>query len=118
MTTADSDSFLTIETVNINFNNNAGLLSSMTKEQLYRASVISGLKNMSWQEFSGLTVGCSNINYNDNVCESRAGYGGVGAYAPLATETYALHRTTGCQEAHRLLHHHSPLVTRLCYHYS
>jgi hypothetical protein len=97
MTTADSDSFLTIENVNINFNNNAGLLSSMTKEQLYKASVASGLKNMSWQEFSGLTMGCSNINYNDNISESRAGYSGVGAYAPIAAETYALHRTTGCQ---------------------
>ena len=69
----------------------------MAQEQLCKASVASGLKNMSWQEFSGLTVGCSNINYNDNISESRAGYGGVGAYAPLATETYALHRTTGCQ---------------------
>jgi hypothetical protein len=97
MTTADSDSFLTIENVNINFNNNAGLLSSMTKEQLYKASVLSGLKNMSWQEFSGITMGCSNINYNDNISESREGFSGVGAYAPISPETYLTHRTAGCQ---------------------
>ena len=62
MTTGDSDSFLTINNININFNNNAGLLSSMTQEQLYKASVASGLKNMSWHEFSGLAVSTSNIH--------------------------------------------------------
>ena len=39
-----ADAFLSITNVNINFNNNAGLLSSMTQEQLYKASVASGLK--------------------------------------------------------------------------
>ena len=56
MTTGDADAFLTINNININFNNNAGLLSSMAQEQLYKASVASGLKNMSWHEFSGLAV--------------------------------------------------------------
>ncbi|MFM7988647.1 MAG: major capsid protein V20 domain-containing protein, partial [Candidatus Fonsibacter sp.] len=42
----------------INFNNQAGLLSSMTPEQLYRNSVQSGLANMSWDEFSGSVISC------------------------------------------------------------
>ena len=52
MTTCDFDSFLTITNVNINFTNNAGLLSTMTPEQLYEAYVSSGLRSMSWIEFS------------------------------------------------------------------
>ena len=71
MTTGDVDAFLTITNVNINFNNNAGLLSNMTQEQLFKASVASGLKNMSWQEFSGLAVSTSNITYN-GIAESRS----------------------------------------------
>ncbi|MFM7989010.1 MAG: major capsid protein V20 domain-containing protein [Candidatus Fonsibacter sp.] len=39
----------------MNFNNQAGLLSSMTPEQLYKNSVQSGLANMSWDEFFGLS---------------------------------------------------------------
>ena len=39
-----ADAYLSITNVNINFNNNAGLLSNMTQEQLYKASVQSGLK--------------------------------------------------------------------------
>ena len=42
--TSYTDSFLSITGININFNNNAGLLSSMTQAQLYKASVASGLK--------------------------------------------------------------------------
>ena len=98
MTTGDADAFLTITNVNINFNNNAGLLSNMTQEQLYKASVASGLKNMSWQEFSGLTVSTSNIYYNDNVAESRSGFSGVGAYSVIGSaEDQATHRTPGFQ---------------------
>ena len=95
MTTGDSESFLTINNININFNNNAGLLPSMTQEQLYKASVASGLQNMSWHEFSGLTVSTSNIQYNDNVAESRSGFSGVGAYGPIGAgaETENLKRT-------------------------
>ena len=52
-----ADAFLTTTGVNINFNNNAGLLSSMTQPQLYKASVASGLVSMSWSELSGLTMG-------------------------------------------------------------
>ena len=58
----------------------------MTQEQLYKAFVASGLNNMSWAKFSGLAIGCSTINYNDNMSQPRAGYGGVGAHAPVVTE--------------------------------
>ena len=46
--TGDADAHLTLTNVNITFKNNSGLCSNMTPEQLYRAFVNSGLKNMSW----------------------------------------------------------------------
>ncbi|MFM7978062.1 MAG: major capsid protein V20 domain-containing protein, partial [Candidatus Fonsibacter sp.] len=46
LTCADTFSYATIKNISINFNNQAGLLSSMTPEQLYRNSVQSGLANM------------------------------------------------------------------------
>jgi hypothetical protein len=98
MITCDSDSFLTIKNININFNNYAGLLSNMSQEQLYKASVASGL-HMSWQEFSGLTMSTSNISYNDSISESQTRIFGVGAYAPFGTgtETETYKRTPGVQ---------------------
>ena len=51
-TAQDSDSFLTINDVSINWNNNAGLLSSYTQNQLYCMSVENG-SNQTWEEFSG-----------------------------------------------------------------
>ncbi|MFM7984850.1 MAG: major capsid protein V20 domain-containing protein, partial [Candidatus Fonsibacter sp.] len=58
LTCAETDSYATIKNISINFNNQAGLLSSMTQEQLYRNSVQSGLANMSWDEFSGSVISC------------------------------------------------------------
>ncbi|MFM7990222.1 MAG: major capsid protein V20 domain-containing protein, partial [Candidatus Fonsibacter sp.] len=52
------DSYATIKNISINFNNQAGLLSSMTPEQLYRNSVQIGLANKSWDEFSGSVISC------------------------------------------------------------
>ena len=52
----DTDSYATIEGMSINFNNQAGLLSSMMQEQLFRNSIQSGLANVSWDEFCGSTV--------------------------------------------------------------
>ena len=51
-----TSSFLTINKVQINWNNQAGLLSTMTAEQLYKASITSGLSNLTYDEFTGLTV--------------------------------------------------------------
>jgi hypothetical protein len=63
LTCADTDSYATIKSISINFNNQAGLLSSMTPEQLYRNSVNSGLANMSWDEFCGSCVNvCGTLN--------------------------------------------------------
>jgi hypothetical protein len=51
----ESDKYLTIKGIRINFNNQAGLLASQSPQQLYRNSVLSGL-HMSWEQFSGLTT--------------------------------------------------------------
>ena len=48
----DTDSFLTINSVNINWNNTAGLLSSYSQNQLFLMSVKNGY-NGSWEEWSG-----------------------------------------------------------------
>jgi hypothetical protein len=51
LTCNDTDSYATIKGIRINWNNQAGLLSTFTPEQLYRASIQSGLSNLSWDEF-------------------------------------------------------------------
>lgn len=48
----DSDSFLPITGITINFNNKAGLLSGATQWDLWRMSVESG-SNQTWAEFQG-----------------------------------------------------------------
>lgn len=50
----DSDSFLVINNVSINFNNMSGILASATQQDLYRYSVENG-SNQNWFEFSGKT---------------------------------------------------------------
>jgi len=73
-----TDSYATITNISINFNNQAGLLSSMTPEQLYRNSVQSGLANMSWDEFCGSTISVAGEGApTDSVL--RAPYTGLGA---------------------------------------
>ena len=77
--TPHADAFLTIAGATINFNNNAGLRSSMTQPQLYKASVASGLVSMSWSELSGLAMGvCTQRN---NVAISEETQGGTAAWA-------------------------------------
>lgn len=51
-TNTDPDCFLPIRGVSINFNTNAGILSSASTQDLYRMSVDAG-SNQSWQEFYG-----------------------------------------------------------------
>ena len=55
----DPDRYLTIENSRINFNNQAGLLSSMTHEQLDTNSFLSGLRNLTFDEFTDLTLSVS-----------------------------------------------------------
>lgn len=52
MTIADSNSFMKINTININLNNSSGLLSSSSAYDLWRMSVKNG-STQSWLEFSG-----------------------------------------------------------------
>jgi hypothetical protein len=49
----DTDSFLTIQNISLNFNNSSGILASATQQDLYRYSVENG-SNQSFLEFSGL----------------------------------------------------------------
>jgi hypothetical protein len=48
----NSDSFLAIRGISINFNNSSGILSTATPQDLYRYSVETG-SNQSWEEFYG-----------------------------------------------------------------
>ena len=54
---SDPDVYLVIKKLRINFNNQAGILSTYTTEQLYDASVQSGLANLTYREFVGSTIG-------------------------------------------------------------
>ena len=56
-TCSNPDSYLVIKGLRINFNNQAGILSTYTPEQLYDASVQSGLANLTYREFVGNTIG-------------------------------------------------------------
>lgn len=51
---SDTDLNLAIQKININFNNNSGLLSSYTKEQLFNITRKNNL-NCTWEDFSGST---------------------------------------------------------------
>ena len=87
----DTDSYATIKGISINFNNQAGLLSSMTQEQLFRNSIQSGLANMSWDEFCGSTVSAAtNSTTNAGLREP---YMGVGASS--SNTGFQLSPTTG-----------------------
>jgi hypothetical protein len=50
----DTDSFLTIKKININWNNSSGVCSSYTQSDLWRMSVENG-SNQSWDEFRGFS---------------------------------------------------------------
>ena len=48
----DTDSFLVIKSIKVDFNNSSGLCSSFTPQDLFKCSVRNG-SNQSWSEFSG-----------------------------------------------------------------
>jgi hypothetical protein len=57
LTCCETDSYLAIQNIRINFNNQAGLLSTFSKEQLYDSTVTNGgVRNLTWEEFSGVTL--------------------------------------------------------------
>ena len=84
----DTDSYATIKGISINFNNQAGLLSSMTQEQLFQ----SGLANMSWDEFCGSTVSAAAAGSTTNA-GLREPYLGLGARD--ASPGFQMSPTTG-----------------------
>ena len=88
---SDTDSYATITNISINFNNQAGLLSSMTQEQLFRNSIQSGLVNMSWDEFCGSTISATGVGAANS--QTRSAYSGVGAR--IGTPGFQLSPTTG-----------------------
>ena len=88
----DTDSYATIKGISINFNNQAGLLSSMTQEQLFRNSIQSGLANMSWDEFCGSTVSAAAAGSTTNA-GLREPYLGLGARD--ASPGFQMSPTTG-----------------------
>ena len=53
---SDPDTDLVIKNLRINFNNQAGILSTYTVEQLYDASVQSSLANLTCRELVGKTI--------------------------------------------------------------
>ena len=81
MQNIDADSYATISNISINFNNQAGLLSSMTPQQLYRNSVQSGLVGLSWDQFSGSVVSVAGYldAANGRSSTLRSAYAGLGA---------------------------------------
>ena len=66
LTCSDVDSYLVIKGLRIDFNNQAGILSTYTPEQLYDASVQTGLANLTYREFVGNTIGqgAAALDYN------------------------------------------------------
>ena len=65
-TTADSNSFMCISNIIINFNNSSGLLANFSQEQLWRMSVKGG-SNQSWNAFSGFSNGSNNTGTGEPV---------------------------------------------------
>ena len=76
LTPSESDKYLTITSIRINFNNQAGLLASQSQQQLYRNSKLSGL-NLSWEQFSGYTMSVSGTNLGYSEPSSAYRYGGA-----------------------------------------
>jgi hypothetical protein len=98
----DTDSYATIKGIRINWNNQAGLLSTFTPEQLYRASVQSGLANLTWDEFCGSTVSVS-AQESARYSSVRTPYSGLGPKSNLAAVTPGLQNITGSDPGFRYI---------------
>ena len=60
LTCCDTDSYLTIRNIRVNFNNQSGLLATFNQEQLYDATITTGgIRNLTWEEFTGVTLSVS-----------------------------------------------------------
>ena len=81
---SEPDTYLVIKNLRINFNNQAGILSTYTPEQLYAASVQSGLANFTYRGFVGNTISQGNAALAYNTAASYNAwpvnpYGGQGS---------------------------------------
>ncbi|MFM7983135.1 MAG: major capsid protein V20 domain-containing protein, partial [Candidatus Fonsibacter sp.] len=79
LTCSDPDRSAPIKHISSTFTHQAGILSSMTPEQLYRNSVQSGLANMSWDEVSGSIISCCGYRNGASRPNPLQPYRGVGA---------------------------------------
>ena len=83
LTPMDAESYLVIKNIRVNFNNSSGLLSTFTDKQLYDASLSSGLKDLTWEQFSGCTIApATSSGDNANAAYNgwqRNAYSGTGA---------------------------------------
>jgi hypothetical protein len=96
LTCNQTSSFLTITQCQINWNNQSGLLSTMSPEQLYKASVASGLHNLIYDEFTGLTMSVAgDITNGYGYSQPRGPYPLVGAGAYPGQPGFRYIPTTG-----------------------
>jgi hypothetical protein len=68
----DTDSFFTINSISVNLNNQSGLLSSASQQDLWRISLDNGIQ-MSWSEWSGkafIAETSSGVGKSINTCGS------------------------------------------------
>ena len=63
----------------MNFNNQAGLLSSMNAEQLFRSSVQSGLAILSWEKSCGSVISCCGNRNGASTAVTRSAFTGIGS---------------------------------------
>ena len=60
LTCCDTDSYLTVRAIRVNFNNQSGLLATFNQQQLYDSTTGNGgIRNLTWEEFSGMTLSAS-----------------------------------------------------------
>ena len=89
LTCGNTDNYVAINNISTNSNNQTGLLSSMTPEQLFRNSVQHGLANMSWDELCGCVVSCCRVRESNMGPHPYAPCVGIGSNinGPYASET-------------------------------
>lgn len=92
----DTDSYATIVGATIPFNNQAGISSSASQQQLYNMSVKSGL-NMSYEEFSGNVISVAGYLSDGHQSQIRKPYTGVGSNLYVTRTGAANTANPGCQ---------------------
>jgi hypothetical protein len=92
----DTDSFLTIRAIRINFNNQSGLLGTFTPQQLYQATISDGgINNLTWGEFTGAILSC--YGGNPGVVTDSSGYNAwpYTQYSGVGAGTFTSQGATG-----------------------